>query len=115
MANEQVIHTTHLSNTQMQVMLAIFLADTPQEALNISRRNVKAAEAVKVLIQMDFVVIGENGAAVTKTGIRELINTGYIDEAGQTTELGQQFYQQAVAALNEKISYELIGELLRSK
>lgn len=109
------VTTTHLSDMQTQVLLAMFLAPSPEEALNIARRNEKAAAAVKTLVQMNYVVIGENGAAVTRSGIQELVQNGYIDESGQTTEYGQQFYQKAVAALNEKTTYALISELLVTK
>ena len=112
MADDGSVAVSHLSTMQTQVLLAVFLASTPAEALTIVHRNDKTAAAARVLAQMDYLVVGKNGAAVTRVGVQELVQNGYMDETGQTTEFGQQFYQKAVAALNEKATYPLISELI---
>lgn len=106
------VETTHLSQTQTQLLLAIYLSATPDEARQIARRSANNAAAAKMLMQMDLLVVGPNGAAVTKAAIEELQSQGYIDDAGQTTEFGQQFYQQAAAALSEQ--YHIIKDLISS-
>lgn len=106
------VETTHLSQTQTQLLLAIYLSGTPEEGREIARRSANTAAAAKQLMSMDFLVIGANGAALTKSAIEELRSQGYIDDTGQTTEFGQQFYQQAASALSEK--YHLMNELISS-
>lgn len=99
------VETTHLSETQTQLLLAVFLSGTPEEAREIVRRSANNAAAAKSLIAMDMLVVGQGGAAVTKAAIEELRSQGYIDESGQTTEFGQQFYQKAAAALSERYQF----------
>ena len=106
------VETTHLSQTQTQLLLAVFLAGTPEEAREIVRRSANNAAAAKSLIAMDMLVVGEGGAAVTKAAIEELHSQGYIDDSGQTTEFGQQFYQKAAAALSEQ--YQILKTMLLS-
>lgn len=103
------ISTTHLNQTQTQVLLAMFIADTPQEAKSVAHRSAKTLTAAKALQQLNYVVVGDDGAAVAPAGIEELKTHGYLDDTGETTEFGQRFYQQAVASLNE---YHIIHELL---
>lgn len=114
MADERA-QIIHLSATQTQLLLAIFLTDVPAEAVNLTRRNAKSAEAARALVQMGYLVIGDQGAAATRHGVQELVQNGYIDGAGQTTEFGQQYYQKAIAALNESHRYAVLGELLTAK
>lgn len=104
------VETTHLSQTQTQLLLAIFLSSSPDEAREICRRSANNIAAAKALVQLEFLVIGQGGAAVTRSAIEELKSQGYIDDAGQTTEFGQQFYQKAAAALSEQ--YHIIATLL---
>lgn len=106
------VETTHLSQTQTQLLLAIYLSGTPAEGREIARRSANTVAAAKQLMAMDFLVIGPNGAALTKGAVEELRSQGYVDDAGQTTEYGQQFYQHAAAALSEQ--YHLIKDLLLS-
>lgn len=104
------VETSHLSQTQTQLLLAVYLADTPEEAREVARRSANTAAAAKSLIQLNMLVVGTTGAAVTKAAIEELRTQGYIDGEGQTTEFGQKFYQGAAAALSEQ--FHLIKSLL---
>lgn len=104
------VETTHLSQIQTQLLLAIYLSGTPDEGREIARRSENTAAAAKQLMTMNFLVIGPNGAALSKAAIEELRSQGYIDDAGQTTEFGQRYYQQAASALSEK--YYIIKNLL---
>jgi len=106
------VEATHLSQTQTQLLLAVYLSATPEEAREIIRRGANNTAAAKALIQMDMLVVGEGGAAVTKAAIEELHSQGYIDDGGQTTEFGQQFYQKAAAALSEQ--YQILKTMLSS-
>lgn len=87
----------------------MLIAESPEESKAIAHRSERTKASAHVLMQLKFVVIGDNGAAVTPAGIAELESNGYVDETGETTEFGQEFYQQAVASLNE---YQIIRELL---
>lgn len=106
------VETTHLSQIQTQLLLAIYLSGTPEEGREIARRSANTAAAAKTLISMEMLVIGAGGAALTKAAVEQLKSQGYIDEEGQTTEYGQQFYQQAASALSEQ--YHIIRDLISS-
>lgn len=106
------VETTHLSDTQTQLLLAVYLSGTPEEAREIVRRSQNTAAAAKALIAMNMMVVGSGGAAVTKLAIEELRAQGYIDETGQPTEFGQQYYQKAAAALSEQ--YQILKTMLSS-
>lgn len=103
------VSTTRLNQSQTSLLLAMLIAESPEESKSIAHRSERTKASAHALMQLKFVVIGEHGAAVTPAGIAELKSNGYVDEAGETTEFGQEFYQQAVASLNE---YQIIHELL---
>lgn len=103
------VSITRLNQAQTKLLLAMYIADTPEEAKAVAVRSERTKTSAKMLIRLDLVVVGDNGAALTPAGIVELKTNGYLDDAGETTEFGQRFYQQAVASLNE---YHIIRELL---
>lgn len=111
---EQQVRAEHLSDTQTQVLLAVYLSG-PEESFNVVRKSAKTAEAAKSLQQLGYITMDAKGVYVTDLGKNTLVEDGYIDQTGQTTEFGQQYYQQAVDALNESYKYSVITDLLRNK
>lgn len=103
------IRSKRLTQHQIGLLLAIVLVDDPKEAKNIAHRTARTVESVRVLLKFGMVELVGDEISVTPTGFAELLGNGYIDDSGEATEFGQQFYQHTVASLNE---FYIIGELL---
>lgn len=95
------IASIKLTQHQTSLLLAINVAPDPRSAYNTAHKNARSAASLAVLRQMGMVVSGENGVEITPAGTNELFTSGYLDDSGNMTEYGQQYYQQAVKTLNE--------------
>lgn len=103
------IQSKKLTQHQTGLLLAIHVVADPVEAKNIAHRNSRTVESLRVLLKFGMVSLVGGELTVTQTGIAELLSNGYIDDSGESTEYGEQFYQHAVASLNE---FHIIRDIL---
>lgn len=102
-------HTIRLTQSQTQLLLAMALSDSPTETKAVAHRSARTLASAKMLVQLGYIVMDPIGASVTELGFMELKTNGFLNDAGESTEFGQKYYQQAVDSLNE---FHLIRELL---
>lgn len=96
-----------LTTTQKAALLRIFIAQTPQLALEATTGTRSIVAARDFLYTNNFIVGVDGGVKITGVGYDELVENGLIDENDEITEIGKQLLDAVSTEQRELIENSL--------
>lgn len=104
-----------LSDVQVQTLMLIMFAPTPEAGTDTLKTNQKAYMAGQVLASKGLIQSTGQGIQITDKGLEMLDQMNVIDKQGQRTPYGEQEFTKAVSLNNsESQTSESVWPLINS-
>ncbi len=104
----RILSNVLLSEAQKFILTKLLL---PESTPVLNYQNISVGKNIvanrDILVKLGMLILGDNEAEITPSGIAALKNEGLVDDAGQLTDFGERYaYAKDLAAV-EKISAEM--------